>query len=140
MGDNLTVVERSRCMRAIRSKDTKPELLVRSLVHRMGFRFRLHAADLPGKPDLVFRSRRAVIFVHGCYWHHHRCKKGTVSPQTNAEFWRTKRTANVVRDRKIRCLLRRNGWRMLIVWECELRQPEKVAEKINVFLQKLGRN
>lgn len=121
-------------MAAIRGKDTKPELIVRSIAHRLGFRFRLHAADLPGKPDLVFPSRRAVVFVHGCYWHMHACKRGRSTPATNPEFWRTKRNANRKRDRRTLTALRRAGWRVLIVWECQIRDRLTLAKRLSAFL------
>lgn len=121
-------------MAAIRGKDTKPELIVRSIAHRLGFRFRLHATDLPGKPDLVFRSRHAVVFVHGCYWHAHTCKRGRSTPATNAAFWRTKRSVNRARDRRARAALRRAGWRVLIVWECQTRNAEQTAMILRRFI------
>jgi DNA mismatch endonuclease (patch repair protein) len=121
-------------MAAIRGKDTKPELIVRSIAHRLGFRFRLHAVDLPGRPDLVFRSRRAVVFVHGCYWHMHTCKRGRGTPTTNAAFWRAKRTRNRERDRRALAALRRAGWRVLVVWECETRPPSRLVMVLTRFL------
>ena len=120
MADTLTLAQRRRCMAAIRGKDTKPELTVRSIAHRLGFRFRLHAADLAGKPDLVFRSRRAVVFVHGCYWHSHTCKRGRSTPATNVAFWKSKRLRTRERDRAVIARLRRTGWRVLVIWECQL--------------------
>ncbi len=107
--DTMTPEQRSRLMSQIRSKDTKPELAVRSLVHRMGYRFRLHARNLPGTPDLVFSSRRKVIFVHGCFWHGHACQKGR-RPQTRAAFWNEKIDNNRKRDRKSRRQLKKLGW------------------------------
>src|SRR5690348_15456508 len=108
-------------MSRIRGKDTRPEILVRSLVHALGFRFRLHRRELPGVPDLVFASRRKVIFVNGCFWHMHRCRYGAVKPATNSEFWAEKRSANVKRDRKNLSALRRQGWSVMTVWECQTR-------------------
>jgi DNA mismatch endonuclease (patch repair protein) len=119
--DSLTPAQRRKCMAAIRGKDTTPERIVRSIAHRVGLRFRLHAADLPGKPDLVLRSHRAVVFIHGCYWHMHRCKRGRSTPATNAAFWRAKRERTRVRDRHASAALRRAGWRVVVIWECELR-------------------
>lgn len=121
-------------MAAIRGKDTKPELVVRSIAHRLGLRFRLHAADLPPKPDLVFRSRRAIVFVRGCFWHMHTCKRGRSTPATNAAFWRSKRNANRERDRRTLAALRRADWRALVVWECQTRNPVKLAERLSAFL------
>ncbi|MBK9119551.1 MAG: DNA mismatch endonuclease Vsr [Phycisphaerales bacterium] len=136
MADTLSPAQRRRCMAAIRSKDTKPELIVRSTAHRLGFRFRLHAPDLPGKPDLVFRSRRAVIFVHGCYWHMHGCKRGRSTPTTNVVFWKEKRSKSRERDQQTIAALRRDGWRVLIVWECELRNSvrNRLIERLSQFL------
>lgn len=135
MPDTLTPAQRRRCMARIGGKDTKPELVVRSIAHRLGFRFRLHVADLQGKPDLVFRSRRAVVFVHGCYWHMHACKRGRSTPATNPEFWRTKRNANLARDRRTLTALRRAGWRVMVVWECQTRNPALLGHRIARFLE-----
>ncbi|MCA9037878.1 MAG: DNA mismatch endonuclease Vsr [Planctomycetaceae bacterium] len=110
--------QRSFNMSRIRSKDTKPEIIVRSVVHRLGYRFRLHRRDLPGKPDLVLPRHGRIIFVHGCFWHMHRCRYGRVVPATNTEFWQTKRSENVKRDQRNRKQLRHAGWKVLTVWEC----------------------
>lgn len=126
-------MDRSENMRAIRSKNTAPELAVRSLAHRLGYRFRLHRNDLPGKPDLVFPSRRKVIFVHGCFWHSHECKPGLV-PNTNREFWTAKLSQNAARDRKHEEELHAQGWEVMVIWQCELKDPEAVSAKINLFL------
>lgn len=120
MHDNLTKVQRHRCMSAIHGRDTKPEMLVRSLLHKRGFRFRLHVKDLPGTPDIVLPKHRTVVFVHGCFWHKHRCRRGRAEPATNRTFWRKKRAENVHRDRAVRQQLRRLGWRVIILWECEI--------------------
>ena len=134
--DVLTPAQRSFCMSRIRSEDTKPEMIVRRLVHAMGFRYRLHDASLPGKPDLVFRSRRKIIFVHGCFWHRHECALGQATPRTNAEFWAAKLTGNVERDRKVREDLEAAGWSVLVVWECQTRtmNPEQLATLIKEHL------
>jgi DNA mismatch endonuclease, patch repair protein len=108
-------------MAAIRSANTKPEMRVRSALHALGYRFRLHRKDLPGRPDIVLPRLRTVIFVHGCFWHCHRCKYGSVVPATRADFWATKRAGNVARDRRNRTALRRAGWRVFVLWECEVR-------------------
>ncbi len=134
MSDVLTPEQRSRCMAAIRSKDTKPELAVRSIAHRLGYRFRLHRRDLPGNPDLVFPSRRKVVFVHGCFWHQHpRCRYAT-RPATRADFWAEKLDGNRERDRNVRRDLSRCGWKTLVVWECQLVRPERVAMALIQFL------
>lgn len=118
MADVHTPKQRSYNMSRITSKNTKPEMIVRKLVHGMGYRYRLHRKELPGKPDLVFAGRRKIIFVHGCFFHMHDCSYGQVIPKTNAEFWRNKRISNVERDRKNENELLGKGWAVFIVWEC----------------------
>lgn len=132
--DTLTREQRSRCMAAVKGRDTTPELAVRRMVHALGFRFRLHARDLPGKPDIVLRRLRAVIFVHGCFWHRHGCRYGCATPQTRAAFWADKFARNIARDRRVRAVLRREGWSVLVVWECHLRQPDRVMRRLAAFL------
>src|SRR5271170_5733637 len=122
MPDVLTPAQRSFNMSRIRGRDTKPELLLRRGVHARGFRFRLHRGDLPGRPDLVFPARRAVIFVHGCFWHGHNCPMCRL-PATRTDFWRTKIEKNRTRDRDAIKALATKGWRILVVWECALRGP-----------------
>ncbi|MEZ6061895.1 MAG: very short patch repair endonuclease [Planctomycetaceae bacterium] len=127
--------QRSFNMSRIRDRDTRPEMIVRSLVHRMGYRFRLHRKDLPGKPDLVLPRHRKVIFVHGCFWHRHRCRYGRVAPKSNAAFWQEKRNGNVLRDRRNIRSLRRDGWQVLVIWECWTRHPEdQVIPRLTEFL------
>jgi DNA mismatch endonuclease (patch repair protein) len=125
MTDVHTIAQRSFNMSQIRSRDTKPEMIVRSLVHQMGFRFRLHRRDLPGTPDLVLPAHRRVIFVHGCFWHRHRCRYGRVRSATNTEFWERKIQGNVDRDRRNRKQLTAEGWKSLILWECWTRDIER---------------
>ena len=125
---------RSYNMSRIRGKDTKPEMLVRSLVHRMGYRYSLHRKDLPGKPDLVLVKHQKVIFVHGCFWHMHRCRYGSVVPKTNKTFWKIKREGNVDRDKRNLRKLRREGWKVLVIWECQTRNSEKLINKLEKFL------
>lgn len=132
--DVHTPEQRSRNMAAIRGKDTRPEHIVRSLAHRMGFRFRLHRRDLPGKPDLVFPGRRRVILVHGCFWHVHDCPYGRVRPATNAGFWADKRAGNVARDERNLAALKGAGWGVLVIWECETRDLESLARRLKTFL------
>ncbi len=134
MTDVHTPEQRSRNMASIQAKDTKPEMIVRSIVHRSGFRYRLHRRDLPGKPDLVFPGLQKIIFVHGCFWHMHRCRYGKVTPATNAKFWQKKRTSNVDRDRKNRRKLRRMGWDVMVVWECWTRDEETLEARLIEFL------
>lgn len=128
-------MDRSENMRAIRSKDTKPEMAVRSLVHQMGYRFRLHRSDLPGKPDIVFPARRKVIFVHGCFWHAHNCRSGLI-PNTNQEFWLAKLEINKSRDSKNLVALNEIGWKSLVIWQCELKDIVALRRKIKRFLRK----
>lgn len=133
--DVLTPEQRSRNMSAIRSRNTSPERAVRTLVYALGFRFRLHAADLPGKPDLVFRSLRKVIFVHGCFWHRHDCPLGRVRCRTNVEFWDRKFKSNMDRDSRNVKELRSQGWDVLVVWECWLSSEDRVRRRIAAFLR-----
>jgi DNA mismatch endonuclease (patch repair protein) len=132
--DVLTPSQRSKCMSAIKGKNTRPELIVRSMLHRLGFRFRLHRRDLPGTPDIVLPKHRAVIFVHGCFWHMHKCRYGTVKPSTHAEFWRAKREGTVRRDKSHIEDLRKQGWRVLTVWECEIPDIKPLEKRIVHFL------
>ncbi len=134
MADVLTPAQRSFNMSRIRGKNTAPELAVRRLVHGMGFRYRLHGAKLPGKPDLVFAGRGKVILVHGCYWHMHDCPYGRVTPKTNATFWQTKRLSNVARDARNLRDLKRAGWSVFVVWECQVREPGRLAKVLRRFL------
>lgn len=126
-------MNRSANMRAIRSKGMKPELIVRRLVYSLGFRYRLHSRALPGTPDLVFSSRHRVIFVHGCFWHSHGCKLSHV-PKSNVSYWRPKLNRNHVRDVKSRKALSALGWRSLVIWECELKNKERVTTRVKKFL------
>lgn len=135
MTDVLTPEQRSRCMSAIRGKDTKPELVVRSMVHRMGYRFRLHRRDLPGKPDLVFPRLRKVLFVHGCFWHQHSGCRFATRPATRPEFWASKLDGNVLRDAKHAESLIRLGWHRGVVWECEIRDLDVLERKLRAFLE-----
>lgn len=136
MVDYLSKVQRSENMRRIKSKGMKPERVVGSIVHRMGFRYRLHAKELPGKPDLVRRVHKQAIFVHGCFWHQHpkkSCLDGR-PPKSNTGYWLPKLERNVERDRKAVRALRSNGWKVLIVWECETKNQEILGQKIAKFL------
>ncbi len=135
MADVLTPEQRHRNMAAIKSKNTKPEMIVRKVTHSLGFRYRLHRKDLPGKPDLVFPGRRKVIFVHGCYWHSHKCKFGKVQPKTNVGFWRAKRESNMKRDKKNLKELQLIGWKTQIIWECQTKDMLSLKRKISLFLR-----
>jgi len=132
--DVHTTQQRSFNMSRIRGKDTKPELVVRSLIHRLGFRYVLHRRDLPGCPDIVFPSRKKIIFVHGCFWHLHNCRYGKVTPQSNAEFWKSKRSGNRERDRKSVRQLRKQGWSVLTIWECSVSSLDRLEGEIEHFL------
>jgi DNA mismatch endonuclease (patch repair protein) len=136
--DTLTPRERSAAMAKIRAKDTKPELLVRRLIHSMGFRYRLHARKLPGHPDLVFPGRRMAIFVHGCFWHlHGRCKRARI-PKSNRKFWTEKLNGNRARDAASLKQLRRLGWKSLVLWECQLGKEAVLRRRILRFLGGAG--
>ncbi|MBI3664250.1 MAG: DNA mismatch endonuclease Vsr [Acidobacteria bacterium] len=131
--DILTRRERSVRMSLIRSRNTKPEIAVRRLVHGLGYRFRLHG-KLAGRPDLVFRSKAKVIFVHGCFWHLHRGCPRCRPPKSRLAYWRPKLRRNAVRDTQVRRALRRSGWRSLVVWECELENAARLTRKLRRFL------
>jgi DNA mismatch endonuclease (patch repair protein) len=134
MADRLTRDQRSALMANIRTKHTTPELKVRSVAHRLGFRFRLHRKDLPGSPDVVFPRLRAALFIHGCFWHRHRaCGKASI-PATRPEFWAEKFGRNVARDAIAKRKLRRAGWRVLVIWECEIKDELKIANRLALFL------
>jgi len=137
VADTLTPNERSKRMSLIRGKDSSPEMKLRRLVHGMGFRYRLHVKDLPGKPDLVFPSRRAVIFMHGCFWHRHPGCKLARMPKSKLDFWRPKLEGNRERDLRNQEMLKKLGWHVLVIWECEMENVEKVSNKVREFLQGL---
>jgi len=134
--DIFSPEERSRIMGRVRSENTKPEMIVRSLAHRMGYRFRLHRKDLPGKPDLVFAGRRKIIFVHGCFWHQHNCKRGARKPATRRKYWLAKLGRNVARDKSTVRKLRRLGWGVMAIWECQTKAAglNRLAARISRFL------
>ncbi len=134
MSDVFSTKKRSWIMSQIRGRDTTPERKVRSIAHRLGYRFRLHRKDLPGKPDLVFPSKKKTIFVHGCFWHGHDCSRGRRIPKTNTKYWQDKIAYNVKRDKEIQAALKDLGWEVLIIWECELKDPCKVMLDIDKYL------
>lgn len=134
--DVLTTEQRKRCMSSIRGKNSTSEILVRRLVYSLGYRYRLHSKGLPGRPDLAFPGRRKVIFVHGCFWHRHQCKKGQSLPVKKREFWQKKLTDNHVRDRRNYEELHQLGWQTLVVWECEIKNPELLSSKLRQYLEK----
>lgn len=127
-------------MARIRHKNTKPEMSVRQLAHALGYRFRLHRKDLPGKPDLVFPGRKAVIFVHGCFWHQHpdpACNDGR-PPKSRPEYWEPKLSRNIQRDEAAQAALRAAGWRVLVIWECHSADQRSLTEQITAFLGPAG--
>ena len=132
--DRVSTETRSRIMAAIRGKNTRPERLVRSALHRLGYRFRIHVRSLRGSPDIVLPRHRAIIFVHGCFWHLHRCRAGRAAPRTNAAFWKAKREGNRDRDRRAVNALRRAGWRVLVLWECQIGDAESLDRLLVAFL------
>lgn len=141
MADTLSPTERSKRMARIRGADTKPEMVVRRLLHGLGYRYRLHRKGLPGRPDIVFGSRRKVIFVHGCFWHRHPdpdCPLARL-PKTRLDFWEPKLSANARRDQRIEKSLIDLGWDVMVVWECELRYREQLENKLKVFLEGTAR-
>jgi len=127
-------------MRAVRSRDTTPEMIVRRAVTAFGYRYRLHRADLPGKPDLVFGPRRKVIFVHGCFWHGHDCKRGAREPKANADYWRDKVRRNRERDAKTIDALMAAGWQVMVIWECDTRDVEALRKRLVDFLREKARH
>jgi len=133
-----TAEQRSRIMRAVKGADTTPELAVRRLAHGMGFRFRLHRKDLPGKPDLTFPRLRKVIFVHGCFWHGHDCARGARVPVQNRDYWTRKVARNTERDRNAQSALQRLGWKSLVVWECEIRDQARLRRALRRFLGRVA--
>ena len=137
MADTLTPERRAENMRRIKSKNTKPEMVVRSLVHRLGYRYRLHRLDLPGKPDLVFSPRRKIIFVHGCFWHGHEdpdCADGRRQPKSNLDYWLPKLARNKERDHVQAAEIETLGWAVMIVWECETRDRPRLTARLREFL------
>lgn len=136
MADRVDSATRSRNMSRIRSKGMKPEMMVRRAAHRLGYRFRLHRRDLPGTPDLVFPSRRKIIFVHGCFWHQHQdpACKAAHTPRSNSAYWFPKLRRNVERDHAAREKLEAEGWQVLELWECETKDKDRVERDLQAFL------
>lgn len=139
--DVFDPAKRSAVMRAVKSRDTAPELAVRAAARELGHarRYRLNGAKLPGKPDLVFGVMRKAVFVHGCFWHGHDCKRGARQPKDNAAYWRAKIARNVARDRLSLAALKDGGWTSLVIWECETRDPALLKRKLKSFLRQLER-
>ncbi len=139
MADWLTVEQRRRVMQAIKSKDTGPEMAIRRLLHRLGYRYRLHKKGLPGKPDLVFGSRRKVIFVHGCFWHAHDCRYGR-APESRQDYWLPKLRRNKERDAEKLAELEALGWEVLTIWECQIKAKDQsgLVDTVTAFLDGNG--
>ena len=137
MADTVTPKRRSEIMSNIRAKGMKPEMVVRRIIHGMGYRYRLHRKDLPGKPDLVFPSRRKIIFVHGCFWHQHTDPACKISrrPQSNRDYWLPKLERNVERDAEHQARLVNLGWNVLVLWECEVESDSRIHDRIREFLK-----
>lgn len=136
MPDPLDKETRSKIMKSIRSKDTRPERILRSVLHRSGFRFRLHVQGMPGTPDIVLPKYRAVIFVHGCFWHQHRSPvcRDSHAPRSNLEYWQSKLAKNVKRDAEHLARLKAEGWRVFVVWECEMKNIPRLTSRLQRFL------
>jgi DNA mismatch endonuclease (patch repair protein) len=137
--DRLSRLQRSQLMAAVKAKNTSPERIVRSLVHSLGLRFRLHQKRLPGSPDLVLSRHRTVILVHGCFWHAHNCRHGRKEPRSNVLYWRHKRRTNRARDRRTNAKLRSLGWQVLIIWECQTRRSAALRDRLTLLLEGLRR-
>lgn len=136
MVDKVTPEQRSRNMSRVKGQDTAPEKAVRSLLHRMGYRFRLHSQDLPGRPDIVLRKYRTVIFVHGCFWHGHVGCPRAKRPTTNTEFWNAKIDGNIARDASAAASLRAQGWRVMTLWQCRIKNQGTLTAELQDFLIK----
>lgn len=134
MTDHVSKEKRSNIMKKVRGKNTSPELLVRKIIYSLGYRYRLHGKDLPGKPDIVFRWRKKVIFIHGCFWHAHGCKKGQ-PPKSNLPYWIPKLQENKIRDQDNIKSISAMGWSALIIWQCEIKSKDELIDKINSFLK-----
>ncbi len=132
--DTISQQQRRVIMQAVRGKDTRPEWTVRRLLHRLGYRYRLHSDKLPGRPDLVFPGRRKVVFVHGCFWHGHECRRGARMPATNRDYWSKKLDRNKARDLIQQTELIAAGWSVMVVWECEIRDLPALTSRLREFL------
>lgn len=133
--DTVSSAQRSRNMASVRTRNTGPELVVRRILHAEGFRFRLHRHDLPGKPDIILPKHRAIVLVHGCFWHAHNCQRGKI-PSSNTEFWTRKRLSNIERDQRQQQQLQSLGWRVIVVWECETKNRDELRRRLRQFLQR----
>lgn len=134
MADHVSTKQRSNIMRSVGTRDTGPELLLRKALHRLGFRYRTHYGKLPGKPDIAFPRWKKAIFVHGCFWHGHRCRWGAL-PKSRLDYWGPKIAINRIRDRRVLRAVRRSGWTVCVVWQCELREPDRLLPRVLAFLR-----
>ena len=134
MPDNLTKEQRKKAMSSVRQQDTKPEKLVRSILHKLGFRFRKNVSSLAGKPDIVLPKYKTIIFVHGCFWHQHKDCRKAYRPTSNIEFWNNKLDKNIKRDKETEAELKSLGWKVVIVWTCEMKDKELLIEKLKTSL------
>lgn len=132
--DTMSSAQRSATMRSIKGKNTKPEMIVRRLLHASGYRYRVHCREIPGTPDIAFTKRRKVIFIHGCFWHRHAGCARASTPKTNASFWENKFLKNIERDKRVQNELKHGGWSFLIIWECEIRNLNCLKKKLQSFL------
>lgn len=136
MADSLTKSQRQICMSHNKSKGTSPELFIRKLISSQRYRYSSHRKDLPGCPDIVFPKRKKVIFINGCFWHRHTCKKGRSMPDTRKKFWQQKFKRTIERDKQNYKALKKLGWKVFVIWECQIKKPEKLIGKISKFLKK----
>lgn len=132
--DNLTKKQRKLCMSRIRSKDTKPEKVVRKILTKLGFKYRLHNAGLPGKPDIVISKIKTVVFINGCFWHQHKNCRHQATPKTNVKYWTSKLKRNVEKQKKDIKLLKKEGWKVAIIWECETKNENRLTNKLRKIL------
>ncbi len=135
MADNLTPEQRKKAMSSVRQQNTKPEIIVRSILHRLGFRFRKNVSSLKGKPDVVLPKYKTIIFVHGCFWHQHLGCKKSRRPATNSEFWNAKLDKNMKRDEQTETELKKQGWNVLTVWDCEIKDKDSLIQKLKTSLR-----
>jgi len=138
MADRISEEHRSWNMSRIKGSNTKPERIVRSILHQMGYRFRLNKKDLPGKPDIVLSKYKTVIFVHGCFWHRHEGCKYAYTPKSRVDFWEKKFAENIKRDKRIKSVLQEMGWKVLIIWECQTKNENKLYDQLKSFLGDMG--
>lgn len=135
MADNLTPAQRKKAMSSVQQQNTKPEIIVRSILHRLGFKFRKNVSSIVGKPDIVLPKYKTIIFVHGCFWHQHKGCKKSRRPKTNIDFWNIKLDKNIERDKKTEIELKKKGWSILIIWDCEVKDKDLLIQKLKTSLK-----